>query len=62
MKVKFGCRHTQKEDNVKRHREETKVPKATRGQVETWHRYFPRTFRGSMALLIFFLASPTVRQ
>lgn len=31
-------------------------------QVETWHRYFPRTFRGSMALLIFFLASPPVRQ
>lgn len=30
--------------------------------VETWHRYFPRTFRGSTALLILFLASPTVRQ
>ena len=52
----------QTKDNVKRHREGTNVPKATRSQVETWHRYFPRTFRGSMALQIFFLASPPVRQ
>lgn len=29
---------------------------------ETWHRYFPSTFRGSMTLLISFLATPTVRQ
>ena len=32
IKGKFGCRHVQKEDSVKRHREGTNVPKATRSR------------------------------